>query len=94
MSDIEGKATRGGASERGQRASFNGADGISDPAAAGPRWVAASEWSRGDASDIDGQTERSKWAGAHESTWEATEFQMSQSKRVNKARRVLFNETR
>ena len=27
----------------------------------------AGEWSRGDASDIDGQTERSKWAGAHES---------------------------
>jgi hypothetical protein len=26
-----------------------------------------SERSRGDASDIDGQTERSKWAGAHES---------------------------
>jgi hypothetical protein len=25
------------------------------------------EWSRGDASDIDGQTERSTWAGAHES---------------------------
>ncbi len=25
------------------------------------------EWSRGDASDIDGQTERSQWAGAHES---------------------------
>jgi len=30
ISDIEGKATRVGASERGQRASFNGADGISD----------------------------------------------------------------
>ena len=29
-SDIEGKATRVGASERGQQASFNGADGISD----------------------------------------------------------------
>ena len=27
-----------------------------------------------DASDIDGQTERSKWAGAHESTWAANEF--------------------
>jgi hypothetical protein len=25
------------------------------------------EWSREDASNIDGQTERSKWAGAHES---------------------------
>ena len=24
-------------------------------------------WSRGDASDIDGQTERLQWAGAHES---------------------------
>ena len=30
ISDIEGKATRVGASERGQRMSFNGADGISD----------------------------------------------------------------
>ena len=28
---------------------------------------AVSEWSRGDASDIDGQTERSKQTGAHES---------------------------
>src|ERR1051326_1096780 len=28
-----------------------------------------------DASDIDGQTERSKWGGAHESTWAANEFQ-------------------
>jgi hypothetical protein len=37
--------------------------------------VGASEWSRGDASDIDGQTERSKWAGAHESTWATNEFQ-------------------
>jgi len=30
MSDIEGKAARVAASECGQRASFNGADGISD----------------------------------------------------------------
>jgi hypothetical protein len=30
ISDIEGKATRVGASERGQRASFNGADGMSN----------------------------------------------------------------
>src|SRR5439155_2022083 len=30
ISDIEGKATRVGASERGQRTSFNGGDGISD----------------------------------------------------------------
>ena len=37
--------------------------------------VGASERSRGDASDIDGQTERSKWAGAHESTREESEFQ-------------------
>ena len=29
-SDIEGKVTRVGASEHGQRTSFNGADGISD----------------------------------------------------------------
>jgi hypothetical protein len=30
MSDIEGKVTRVGASERGQRTSFNGANGMSD----------------------------------------------------------------
>jgi hypothetical protein len=30
MSDIEGKATRVGASERGQRTSFNGANEMSD----------------------------------------------------------------
>src|SRR6266480_6836192 len=35
--------------------------------------VGPSEWSRVDASDIDGQTERSKWAGAHESTWATNE---------------------
>ena len=29
--------------------------------------VGSMEWNRGDASDIDGQTERSKRAGAHES---------------------------
>jgi len=34
-----------------------------------------SEWSRGDAGDIDGQTERSKWAGAHKSMWATSEFQ-------------------
>jgi hypothetical protein len=36
---------------------------------------AASKRSRGDASDMDGQTERSKWAGAHESMRAASEFQ-------------------
>jgi hypothetical protein len=30
MSDIKGKVTRVGASERGQRTSFNGASGMSD----------------------------------------------------------------
>jgi hypothetical protein len=30
MSDMEGKVTRVGASERGQRTSFNGANGMSD----------------------------------------------------------------
>ena len=34
-----------------------------------------SERSHGDASDIDGKTARSTSAGAHESTWEANEFQ-------------------
>ena len=41
MSDIEGKVTRVGASERGQRTSFNGANGMRDPAAAGTATVAA-----------------------------------------------------
>jgi hypothetical protein len=38
--------------------------------------VAANERSRRAARDIDGQTERSKWAGAHESTWATSEFQL------------------
>jgi hypothetical protein len=37
--------------------------------------VVASEWRRGDATDIDGQTVRSKWAGAHESMRAASKFQ-------------------
>jgi hypothetical protein len=53
----------------------NGANGISDMEGKAVR-VAASERSRGDASDIDGQTERSKWAGAHESTRATSEFQL------------------
>ena len=57
-----------------QGASFNGAEGISDIEGKATR-VGASERSGGDACDIDGQTERSKWAGAHESTWAANEFQ-------------------
>jgi hypothetical protein len=36
--------------------------------------VGASEWSRRAASDIDGKTERSKWAGAHESMRATSEF--------------------
>jgi hypothetical protein len=36
--------------------------------------VAASEWSRRAAGDIDGQAERPKWAGAHESTGKRTSF--------------------
>jgi len=42
----------------------NGAFGQSDPAAAGPRWVAASERSRGDASDIDGQNREVEMGGS------------------------------
>jgi hypothetical protein len=38
--------------------------------------VAASERSRGDASDVDGQTERSKWAGAHESIGRRASFNL------------------
>jgi hypothetical protein len=47
ISEIEGKATR----------------------------VGASEWSRGDASDIDGQNREVEWAGAHESMRATSEFQ-------------------
>src|SRR5207244_10321790 len=39
-----------------------------------------SERSRGDASDIDGKTERSKWAGAHESTRATSEFQLGRNR--------------
>jgi hypothetical protein len=53
-------------------------DGISDIEGKTAR-EAVSERSRGDASDIDGQTERSKWAGAHESTWATSEVEMSGS---------------
>jgi hypothetical protein len=46
---------------------LNGANGMSDIEGSEPDWhlavrVAASEWSSGDASDIDGQTERSNEA--------------------------------
>ena len=57
----------------------NGANGKSDIEGKVAR-EAMSERSRGDASDIDGQTERSKWAGAHESTWVTSEFQNNQLK--------------
>ena len=36
---------------------------------------AMSEWSRRAVDDIDGKTERSRWAGAHESMWATSEFQ-------------------
>ena len=51
----------------------DGADGASEIEGKTAR-VAASEWSRWDASDIDGQTERSKWAGAHESIGKRASF--------------------
>ena len=60
------------------RALANGANGISDIEGRVAR-EAMSEWSRGDASDIDGQTDRSKWAGAHESMWATSEFQCFRS---------------
>ena len=53
----------------------NGADGISDIEGKVTR-VGAGEWSRGDESDIDGQTARSKCAGAHKSMRAASEFQL------------------
>ena len=43
MSDIEGKAARVAASERGQRASFNGATGMSDIEGKAPNAFGASE---------------------------------------------------
>jgi hypothetical protein len=52
----------------------NGANGKNDIEGKVARET-MSEWSRGDASDIDGKTERSKWAGAHESMWAMSEFQ-------------------
>jgi hypothetical protein len=36
--------------------------------------VATREWSGGAARDIDGETDRSKWAGAHESIWKRASF--------------------
>jgi hypothetical protein len=51
----------------------NGADGISDIEGKVAR-VAASERSCRAARDIDGRTERSKWAGAHESIGKRTSF--------------------
>jgi hypothetical protein len=56
------------------RSPANGANGMSDIEGKVAR-EAMSEWSRGDASDIDGKTERSRWAGAHESMWASSEFQ-------------------
>ena len=65
MSDIEGKAARAAASECGQRASFNGANGMSDPAPAGPRRERSSaagaaeiQWSEWDARSRCGGTAR------------------------------------
>ena len=46
MSDIEGKAAREAASECGQRASFNGADRISDMAGAAARVCGRAERER------------------------------------------------
>ncbi len=46
MSDIEGKATRVGASERGQRTSFNGANGMSDIEGKATRVGASERWQR------------------------------------------------
>ena len=46
--------------------------GVSDIEGKAPKAFGASEWSGGDAGDIDGKTERSKCPGGHESMW-ATE---------------------
>jgi hypothetical protein len=52
---------------------MNGADGVSDLEGKAAR-VAASEWSRWAAGDIDGQAERPKRAGARESMWATSDF--------------------
>jgi hypothetical protein len=52
-------------------------------------WAEAmSEWSHGDASDIDGKTETSQWAGAHESTWVTSEFPKQATGMSRHGRRV------
>ena len=51
--------------------------GISDIEGKAAR-VAASEWTRRAVGDIDGETERSRWAGAHESMRATSEFQSSE----------------
>jgi hypothetical protein len=38
-----------------------------------------SEWSRGDARDIDGQNREVEWAGAHESMRATSEFQLGEA---------------
>ena len=53
---------------------LNGAKGKSDIEGKVAR-EAMSEWSRGDASDIDGQNREVEWAGAHESVRATSEFQ-------------------
>jgi hypothetical protein len=63
ISDIEGKVARVGDERVGKRASFNGAEGISDIEGKSTR-VGASEWSRGDASDIDGQSREVEMGGS------------------------------
>ena len=59
ISDIEGKAARARGEGAGKRPSFNRGNGLSEIEGKAAR-VAAREWSGGDASDIEGQTERSK----------------------------------
>jgi hypothetical protein len=61
MSDIEGKATRVGATERGQRRSFKFVSRKRSRQTDDPN-ATAREWSRRESSDIDGQTERSNGA--------------------------------
>ena len=63
MSDTAGKAM-GSGELTGKRTSFNGAGG-----------TRATHLRQGyGEAGIDGQTERSQWAGAHESTWAANEW--------------------
>jgi hypothetical protein len=86
MNDMAGKAVRATVECIGKVPRYNFTAGVreceGENGAAGPSDIedkttraGASERSRGDASDIDGQNREVEWAGAHESVWATNEFQ-------------------